>query len=63
VVKQHETEILPDNRVVNYINVDYYMSSKGGDLLIDVVDACNRLNYERIGMNWENSDFFWELYP
>ncbi|UCE24473.1 MAG: hypothetical protein JSU74_00020, partial [Candidatus Zixiibacteriota bacterium] len=63
VAKQHETEILPDNRVVNFINVDYFMSSNAGHLPIDVVDACNRLNFERSGSDWKNSDCFWELYP
>ncbi|UCG62452.1 MAG: hypothetical protein JSV52_03970 [Candidatus Zixiibacteriota bacterium] len=63
VAKQHEMEILPDNRVVNYINVDYYRASNAGPLPIDVVDACNRLNHERVGSDWEHSECFWELYP
>ncbi len=63
VAKQHEVEILPDNREVNFIIVDYFMSSNAYQLPIDVVDACNRLNYERFGSDWEHSECFWELYP
>jgi hypothetical protein len=63
LAKQHEDEILPDNRVVNFINVDYFMTSNAGSLPIDTVDASNRLNYERFGINWEKSEYFWESYP
>jgi hypothetical protein len=63
LARQHEDEILPDNRAINFINVDYFMTSHAGSLPIDVVDACNRLNYERFNIGWEKSEFFWELYP
>lgn len=63
MAKRLEDEIMPDNRVVNFINVDYFNSSNAWHLPINVVDACNRLNYERFGIDWETSDCFWELYP
>lgn len=63
LAKQHEDEILPDNRAVNFINVDYFMTSNAGRLPIDTVDASNRLNFERFGIDWQNSAYFWELYP
>lgn len=53
----------PQHRAVNFISVDYFMSSHAHELPIDVVDACNRLNYERFGIDWERSTVFWELYP
>jgi hypothetical protein len=63
LAKQHDDEILPGGRAVNFINVDYFKTSNAWTFPVDVVDACNRLNYERFGMDWENSDYFWELYP
>lgn len=63
VAKHFEEVLLNDNRAPNFINVDYFRSSNAGHLPIDVVDACNRLNHERFGIDWETSEAFWELYP
>jgi len=63
LAKHLEEEILPDNRCVNFVNVDYFRGSHAGVLPIDVVDACNRLNYERFGISWKTADCFWELQP
>ena len=64
LARQHERELLlSQQRAVNFMSVDFFMSSPAGTLPIDVVDACNRLNYERFGINWQGSDCFWELYP
>jgi len=61
--KQWEDEVLPGNRVVNFISVDFFRSSPVGRLPIDIIDVCNRLHYERFGFDWEKSACFWELYP
>jgi hypothetical protein len=70
LAKQHEEDpfLLPGDRVVNFIAVDYYMSTEeyhgGFRLPINVVDACNRLNYERVKrFDWKNCSFAWELEP
>jgi hypothetical protein len=63
LARYQEQELLPDQRAVNFIIVDYFAATAAGHLPIDVVDACNRLNYERFGIDWKSSDGFWELYP
>jgi len=63
LAEQLENEVLPHNRAVNFIAVDYFMASDAGRYPVSVVDACNRLNYERLGNNWEKAECFWELYP
>jgi hypothetical protein len=63
LAKHYETELFHTPRAVNFIIVDYFGATACGLLPISVVDACNRLNYERIGSSWENSECFWELYP
>lgn len=63
LAKHQETEILPGGRAVNFIIIDYFARTTAGHLPIDIVDACNRLNYERFGIDWKNSESFWELYP
>jgi len=65
MAKQHEDELLPGNRVVNFITVDFFYPSSIGSkkFPINVVDACNRLNYERFGLDWKSSAYSWELYP
>ena len=63
MARHAENNLLPDYRTVNFIILDYFGSSLAGPLPINVVDACNRLNYERAGGKWESSEGFWELYP
>jgi hypothetical protein len=68
LAKHQETDLLPDGRAVNFIIIDYFSASvvagfELSRLPIDIVDACNRLNYERCGSNWKRSEAFWELYP
>jgi hypothetical protein len=63
LAKHTETEVLPAGRAVNFIIIDYFAYTTAGRLPIDIVDACNRMNYERFGIDWESSEGFWELYP
>jgi hypothetical protein len=58
-----ENKLLPHDRTPNFIHVDFFRATTAGALPINVVDACNRLNYERFGIDWEHSECFWELYP
>ncbi len=70
LAKQHEEDpfLLPGDRVVNFIAVDYYMSTEenygGFRLPVNVVGACNRLNYERLErFDWKSCSYAWELEP
>ena len=69
LAKQHEEDplLLPGDRVTNFISVDYYMCTQDetGTFVepVSVVDACNRLNYERFGSDWSGSMYAWELQP
>jgi len=62
--KQHEEHLLPGARVCNFISVDFFMGNEIGQALpICVVDACNRLNFERFGLDWKSAPCFWEMHP
>lgn len=63
IAKQYETELLPDGRVPYVIAVDFFKNNTVNNLPINVVDACNRLNAERAGVDFRNSSYSWELYP
>lgn len=63
IAKQYETDLLPDGRVPYVIAVDYFQNTDVPNLPINVVDACNRLNAERLGIDFANSTYSWELYP
>jgi hypothetical protein len=61
LAKYQETDLFPDDRVVNFIIIDYF--APWGNPPINIVDACNRLNFERFGIDWQSSEGCWELYP
>ncbi len=50
--------ILPSDRDVNIITIDYYYERP-----VSVVDACNRLNYERFGYDFSITADYWEDTP
>jgi len=69
LARQYEQDfsLLRGERAVTFIAIDYYMSNQfrqgGWHEPISVVDACNRLNFEKFGIEWSESYFSWELQP
>lgn len=59
LAKHWDDNLLPNNRLTNFISIDFYMSRDLPGSLnnrkqpISIIDACNRLNVERSGYSYQ----------